>query len=76
MSELPLDALGPAAAELVGRDVKSRQVTRIVRDGEVVALLIPAGLAEEIEDAVDIADIEDARTEGGDAVPWEQLREA
>lgn len=74
--ELPLTEAGDHLAE-VADAAHGGEVIYLTRDGRRWAAMVPVELAEEIEaaeDAEDRAALAAALAEGGEPVPWEQIK--
>jgi hypothetical protein len=85
MSELPLDdAAGDVTA--AAHDAARGHVVYLTEDGQRLAAIVPAEVAAEmerlspeefrelLEDFADAADARRALAEGGEPVPWEQVK--
>jgi hypothetical protein len=85
MSELPLDA-SPSEVTSAAHDAARGQIVYLTEHGRRLAAIVPAEVAAEMENMPpeafrelleDFADAEAARqalAEGGEPVPWEQVR--
>jgi len=85
MSEFPLDEV-PSGVTAAARDAARGQVVYLTKDGQRLAAIVPAEIAAEMESMPPeafrelleaFADAEAARqalAEGGEPVPWEQVK--
>jgi hypothetical protein len=85
MSEFPLDDV-PSEVTAAARDAARGQVVYLTKDGQRLAAIVPAEIAAEMESMPPeafrelleaFADAEAARqalAEGGEPVPWEQVK--
>ncbi|MBA2322668.1 MAG: type II toxin-antitoxin system prevent-host-death family antitoxin [Pseudonocardiales bacterium] len=75
--ELPANEVRRAFSEVVGRAQHGGHVTYITHHGRRVAAVVPADAAEyleQLEDRALAAMAEEALAEGGEPIPWEQVR--
>ena len=74
MSEVPISEVSGHLDEVADESAATGEVIYLTRDGQRLAAIVPADAAEEIEAAVDTADItaaEAAMAEPGDDIPGE-----
>ena len=76
MSELPIEQAQEHLAEVVEEAGRAGEVVYLTRRGRRVAAIVPPELAAEIEaeDEADIAAARAALEEGGEPIPWEQVK--
>ncbi len=77
MSEMPIEQAQAHLAEVVEDAERAGEVVYLTRQGRRVAAIVSPALAAEIEAAEDEADVDAARAalaEGGEPVPWEQVK--
>jgi prevent-host-death family protein len=78
MSELPIEQAQEHLAEVVEEAERAGDVVYLTRHGRRVAAIVSPELAAEIEAAEDEADVAAARAaleEGGEPIPWEQVKQ-
>jgi len=77
MSELPIEQAQAHLGEVVEDAERAGAVIYLTRHGRRVAAIVSPELAAEIEQAEEEADIAAARAaldEGGEPIPWEQVK--
>jgi len=77
MSELPIEQAQAHLGEVVEDAERAGEVIYLTRHGRRVAAIVSPELAAEIEQAEEEADIAAARAaldEGGEPIPWEQVK--
>jgi antitoxin (DNA-binding transcriptional repressor) of toxin-antitoxin stability system len=86
MSEFPLDEV-PSEVTAAARDAARGQVVYLTEHGRRLAAIVPAEIAAELEslppeafrelleDFADAAAARQALAEGGEPVPWEQVKD-
>jgi antitoxin (DNA-binding transcriptional repressor) of toxin-antitoxin stability system len=77
MSEMPIEQAQEHLAWVVEDAGRAGEVVYLTRRGRRVATIVPPELAAEIEAAEDEADLAAARAaleEGGEPIPWEQVK--
>jgi prevent-host-death family protein len=63
-------------ADLVNRAAYKEERVIITRRGRAIAAIVPiedVAYLERLEDEYDLKMVEDARAEGGEPIPWEQV---
>ena len=78
MSELPIEQAQEHLTEVVEEAERAGDVVYLTRHGRRVAAIVSPELAAEIEAAEDEADVAAARAaleEGGEPIPWEQVKQ-
>ena len=77
MSEMPIEQAQEHLDQVVEDAGRAGEVIYLTRRGRRVAAIVPPELAAEIEAAEDEADLAAARAaleEGGEPIPWEQVK--
>jgi prevent-host-death family protein len=76
MSEMPIEQAQEHLAEVVEEAGRAGEVVYLTRRGRRVAAIVSPELAAEIEaeDEADIAAARAALEEGGEPIPWEQVK--
>ena len=77
MSELPIEQAQAHLGEVVEDAERAGEVVYLTRHGRRVAAIVSPRLAAEIEQAEDEADVAAAQAaldEGGEPIPWEQVK--
>ena len=76
MSEMPIEQAQEHLVEVVEEAGRAGEVVYLTRRGRRVAAIVPPELAAEIEaeDEADIAAARAALEEGGEPIPWEQVK--
>jgi len=66
----------PTLTELLNRVATEKERMTLTYQKKVFLVAVPiedVEIIEQLEDCIDIADIKDARQEGGKSIPWEQI---
>ncbi|RKZ51120.1 MAG: hypothetical protein DRR00_12955 [Candidatus Parabeggiatoa sp. nov. 3] len=72
----PLDRQ-PSLTELLNRVATEKERMTLTYQQKVFLVAVPIEdieVIEQLEDCIDIADIEEARQEGGQSIPWEDIK--
>lgn len=77
MTSLSVSKLRSDLAEAINRVAYTKERVLIERQGKRLVALVPIedfDLLEELEDRLDVQAADEAIREGGERVPWEQVR--
>jgi hypothetical protein len=74
---IPQNKVQPSLGDLVDRAAAKKQRLSLTYQNQVFVAIVPIedeALFEEIEDCIDNANADDALKEGGQPIPWEQIK--
>ncbi|MEY9991943.1 antitoxin (DNA-binding transcriptional repressor) of toxin-antitoxin stability system [Streptomyces sp. V4I8] len=76
MTKIPVSEAGSELEDLVRRASHGRETIALTDHGQVVALLVPPQVIEDLEDALAVADYRRRKAEGtlGEGIPHEEVR--
>jgi hypothetical protein len=77
IAESNYTSTGPTLAELLDLAMTEQQRMTLTYKGKLFLAIVPVAqeeLIEEVEECFDIQAVKDAHREGGQPIPWEQLK--
>ena len=78
LNQIPTTDAGKAFSGIIDRVALEKEPVILTKSGKAVAAVVSIEdlkLLQEIEDRIDIEDAWKARSETGENIPWEKLRE-